>query len=77
MTIRFEKYEHSILDVCAILHGSECGSGDPINDEKVKDLIRWLKWRITKKWDESVNPKFTMYDSSVRALALSTIYMFE
>lgn len=45
-------YKYSILSVCDDLHSDACGSGERLDEDKRREFVSWLRYRL----DHSVRP---------------------
>lgn len=71
-----DRFRHSVLDVCNIIHTTITGSGDGISDAELGVLADWLVWRITDGWrptSSSMPLHWRAYDNAVRMLGRGAV----
>ena len=66
------RYSYAIVDVCAAIHGSYSGSGDPMAPEQLARLIAWLEDRLGN-WYPSQFSDIEAYDKAIRELATAAL----
>lgn len=69
--MKFERFEHSVLEVAERLHGAHCGSGDPYFGSGAHErMVEWLEWRVNEGWEQYSYSQFSEYERAVRVLAI-------
>lgn len=66
-----KRYDYSVLQVCQMLHGHYCGTGEALMTDELDLLKRWLAWRVSDGWLDGF--KTHDYDDAVRAIAVVTL----
>lgn len=74
---RTDQYKYSVVDVAMKLYSHYTGSGDPIPEEKLKELTAWLSWRVSVGWQESkfINTGELKVEKHIRSLALNVLIL--
>jgi hypothetical protein len=66
-----QRYVNPVIDVVMAVHGSNCGSGDPLSDEKEQESISFLRG-ILDDWHVSI-AQTELFDGAVRQLVIACL----
>lgn len=68
------RFQYSVLDVCKLLSGDEVESSDALNKTERGRMLRWLRWRVTRGWEDSLVHGLKTFDAAVRMLAIALLH---
>ena len=71
-----ELFDIGLYSICDAVHGTITGSGDPLRDTDMDEMIAYLRSRLDR-WKPSIISRFGAYDSAMYALCLATITEYE
>lgn len=72
MGVPADWYKHRLFDACETLHSAVTGSGDPLADDDLAELVLWLRRRY-EGWCQPPTTRGEPFDNAAKVLVNAAI----
>ncbi len=72
MEKRGRDWSKSLLEEVQRLHGALHGTGDPLPDEQIIEVMKWIETQVECEWIPAIAP-WIEYENAVRQLARAVV----